>query len=482
MMYLFYQVALRKHSFFMLNRAYLVLLVLISLCIPLIVIQIPAKPVDQNITALGYNVIIEALENPNSGLSQSYGSGIFILMIYLAGVVFIGIDTVIKYSKAFFFVKKATLNQITGIPYYISSQTDKPFTFFRSIVLPDGIEDLRELESILYHEREHVNQRHWIDNVFLDLVIIFQWFNPLVWVLRSTVKLNHEFLADKAVLKFTSDSNYYYKILLKYALGPKHALAVNFFSKSKLKNRIKMMTTNTTTKLSYFKYFLVIPLVLVLVAVFAEIKPKPVENTTSIMEEKVKISGVVLDAESKEPINNAMVIIKGTNNGTVTNQEGKYIIEAPLNTELLFVMEGRKSVSIVVTGKEISENRDILLDDVLLKRSQEEVDVPAPPPPPPPMEDPPVQEPPVENAQYGIEIIDVDPDYVHLRLVKSIETQEKWDLKPLIIIDGKVTDLEEVESLNSEAIESIGVLKGDSIINVYGIKATDGVIIIKTKK
>lgn len=91
-------------------------------------------------------------------------------------------------------------------------------------------------------------------------------------------------------------------------------------------------------------------------------------------------------------------------------------------------------------------------------------------------------EPPKENVQYGIEIINVDPDSMRLKLVKSIETQEKWDLKPLIFIDGKTSDLKEVESINPELIESIGVLKGDSIINIYGIDATDGVILIKTKK
>jgi TonB-dependent SusC/RagA subfamily outer membrane receptor len=81
-----------------------------------------------------------------------------------------------------------------------------------------------------------------------------------------------------------------------------------------------------------------------------------------------------------------------------------------------------------------------------------------------------------------VEILDVDPDTVHIRLVKSIESQNKMNLEPLIIIDGKTSDVKDIEVLNSTSIESISVLKGDSIIHIYGIEATDGVILIKTIK
>jgi len=52
---------------------------------------------------------------------------------------------------------------------------------------------------------------------------------------------------------------------------------------------------------------------------------------------------------------------------------------------------------------------------------------------------------------------------------------------PLVIIDGKAISIEEMHKINPETIESIEVLKGEYATNLYGEKAADGVIIIKSK-
>jgi len=109
-MFLFYQIALPNHSFFHANRLYLILLIVISFSIPLLVFTIPVNQSDQPLTAMGYEIILDAIENPNVNVSYSYYIGIFFLMLYIAGVLIIGTDTVVKYYKAFFIVKKAMLN------------------------------------------------------------------------------------------------------------------------------------------------------------------------------------------------------------------------------------------------------------------------------------------------------------------------------------------------------------------------------------
>ena len=53
--------------------------------------------------------------------------------------------------------------------------------------------------------------------------------------------------------------------------------------------------------------------------------------------------------------------------------------------------------------------------------------------------------------------------------------------KPLIVVDGVIKDIE-VNSLDSETIESMTVLKGELAVNKYGDKARDGAIEIITKK
>ena len=57
----------------------------------------------------------------------------------------------------------------------------------------------------------------------------------------------------------------------------------------------------------------------------------------------------------------------------------------------------------------------------------------------------------------------------------------KEDKDPLIIIDGKESK-KKMQDLDTDSIESISVLKGESATKKYGKKAKDGVVEITTKK
>ena len=53
--------------------------------------------------------------------------------------------------------------------------------------------------------------------------------------------------------------------------------------------------------------------------------------------------------------------------------------------------------------------------------------------------------------------------------------------KPLYILDGKVSSLEYIKSINPKIIESVNILKKDAATSLYGAQAANGVIVIKTK-
>src|SRR5690606_40001930 len=55
------------------------------------------------------------------------------------------------------------------------------------------------------------------------------------------------------------------------------------------------------------------------------------------------------------------------------------------------------------------------------------------------------------------------------------------DLKPLYVVDGKVSTGEIVRSLSPDNIESISVLKDKSVTAIYGDQGKDGVVVINTK-
>ncbi|MGE6396501.1 YfbK domain-containing protein [Chryseobacterium scophthalmum] len=65
-----------------------------------------------------------------------------------------------------------------------------------------------------------------------------------------------------------------------------------------------------------------------------------------------------------------------------------------------------------------------------------------------------------------------------IRGISSLNTNSQ----PLYVINGKVSDSKAFSNLNTNTIESISVLKDAAATSIYGNKASNGVIIIKTKK
>jgi len=65
-------------------------------------------------------------------------------------------------------------------------------------------------------------------------------------------------------------------------------------------------------------------------------------------------------------------------------------------------------------------------------------------------------------------------------LIRS-SNPSKFDIDPLIVVDGIVTDID-VNELDPSTIESVSVLKDKSAMNKYGEKGINGVIEITTKR
>ena len=54
-----------------------------------------------------------------------------------------------------------------------------------------------------------------------------------------------------------------------------------------------------------------------------------------VMAQTRRVTGTVISAEDNEPIIGASVVIKGTQNGTVTDIDGKYVLTASPNDRTL---------------------------------------------------------------------------------------------------------------------------------------------------
>ena len=84
--------------------------------------------------------------------------------------------------------------------------------------------------------------------LFIELLNVIFWFNPLFYYLKKSIKLNHEFLADRAVLNKGVSLTAYQEILLAFSSNPNEPQLANAINYSSIKKRLIIMKTNTSKK------------------------------------------------------------------------------------------------------------------------------------------------------------------------------------------------------------------------------------------
>jgi len=135
----------------------------------------------------------------------------------------------------------------------------------------------------------HVTQKHTIDVLILEMLQILFWFNPLFFLLKKAVQLNHEFLADdKVISSHNNISRYQYLLLNKAAWKNEYYLASNLNYSLTKKRLLMMITTNYRTNI-LLKKLAILPLLTGLLFVFANrIEAQTIKKKPQVIEEKAK--------------------------------------------------------------------------------------------------------------------------------------------------------------------------------------------------
>jgi len=212
------------------------------------------------------------------------------------------------------------------------SANDEIIAVFSRIFLPDSLKDSEEINSILLHEKAHVSQKHFIDLVFMELVMLVTWFNPFTWLFARMLKENHEHLADREALVGGADPTQYRVQLLNQTMGAQVFSLSQQFNNSFITNRFEMMKKSPSIRSGIIKTAILIPAILISLG-FAVGKTKH-SNT---------ISGKVVFADTGEPANGASVIIKNSTTGTVSGNQGEYMLDLKDRAEVVFSFVGYKS-------------------------------------------------------------------------------------------------------------------------------------------
>lgn len=268
--YAFYRLFFYKDTFFTWRRAALLCFFAVSAVYPLLNIQTwitEQEPMVAMADLYADIVLPEFTITPEQATSdwktlllQMVGFAYWGMVIVLAIRFFIQLAGIIRLA---FRCRKA---KIGNTNVHLLRQASGPFSFFHWIFIHPTSHTEDELSEILTHEQTHANQWHSIDVLVSEIVCTFCWFNPFAWLMRSEMRINHEYLADRKVVTSGYDrKTYQYHLLGLKQNQPAAANLYNNFSVLPLKNRIKMLNRKRTRNIMRSKYLMFIPVTALLI-------------------------------------------------------------------------------------------------------------------------------------------------------------------------------------------------------------------------
>ncbi|MCA0932424.1 M56 family metallopeptidase [Lutimonas saemankumensis] len=285
--YIVYKLFLEKETFFNAIRAYFLVAIAAAAILPLVVIP-EYVYVD---TIISNTVSTDTREVIPADTSSPFDLWNLIYVAYGTGVLFFGVRFLIQLGSLFRFIFRYSKKRKDGFVLIESSGSTSPFSFFKYIIYPKNGFNKDEKEQIIAHEKVHASQYHSFDILLTQLLIIFNWWNPVAWMLQKEIQKNLEFIADQgAQLKDNCQESYQYLLLKTVTPNYSFALTSNFYN-SIIKKRIKMLHQNKSNKFMYIKFMFIIPLLFAFVFTFntkviaQQKKEKNVEWTS---ENKVK--------------------------------------------------------------------------------------------------------------------------------------------------------------------------------------------------
>jgi N-acetylmuramoyl-L-alanine amidase len=268
----YYWLVLRDKKFHQYNRFYLLSVLLFSWIIPLIKIQF-TKPVSSGAQVINFlsivadnNAEIDANLAKNSYQFTWEGFAIasyFLIAALMLGVLLVGL------IRLYILLKKHSCKNVGDVYLILTQVKGTPFSFFRYIFWHEAI-DLRSDtgKKMLEHELTHVQQKHSIDKVLIQIVLIAGWFNPFFWLLKKEMEMIHEFIADNKSVQ-NGDSASLAELLLTAAYPQQQFLLTTPFFFSPIKRRLQMITNNKNPRFSYLRRLVILPLLAIVVVLVA---------------------------------------------------------------------------------------------------------------------------------------------------------------------------------------------------------------------
>ncbi len=514
-----YMLLLKNLTFYQLNRVYFLSGVLFALIYPFLDIR---SLFQQHIEPVGELIAFM----PNLSLTEKQ-QGIYTLENLLYGIISLGllwfaarlcIQLFSLLRIHFHSVEAAWKNYLyRNVLFPIV-----PFSFLNKIYVNKEQHQELELHDIFEHEDIHVKGLHSLDILCFEILLIVCWYNPFVWLMRSAVRQNLEFLTDQQVLNKGIDrQTYQYSLLHVSKQGTSVAIS-NQFNFKLLKKRIMMMNKKRSSKLQLSNYAFLLPIIIFSAGAFTVTKAddhiievvniaketdvselgrvlhndgSTLTDTLNVTDEKrldtLKIVEFKADSEDFSEIagkvtgvsvfsdttksSTKTVIFRGSE-GTMKAplfivdgvKQGVLFDTNELNPNNIASIEVLKDVAAVSTFGEEGKNGVVKIftkksgggaaTNLLLHKSDTSK---------------------VQNISRVVVKGSKTETIGSLGSILPVGTA--LEAKPLIILDGVEKSDRSMSDINPDDIDNVSILKNASATAIYGDKGANGVIIITTK-
>lgn len=264
-LYLLYRLLLHRETFFSFNRWYILGGVVLSAALPLI--ELPASPAPLYvIPSIELHVVPVVLSGP---VESSFDWPRLLMELYTAGVFIFAARLLYRVYHLRELTRQLPREVGKGFVLFRTGGSLPTFSFFNWLFWDDS-QTLTEAEErqIRRHEEAHIRQRHSADVLGMEIITIFFWFNPFVYLFSRSLRAVHEYLADREAVQ--NEAVAVYTRLISTQVLQKYNLSLaQPFNQFQIKNRITMLRISHTTRPALWKTALSISLVVLLSVVYA---------------------------------------------------------------------------------------------------------------------------------------------------------------------------------------------------------------------
>ncbi|MFD2187450.1 M56 family metallopeptidase [Aquimarina celericrescens] len=260
----FYVLLLEKENMHFTKRFYLIFSLVFSLIIPLITFTYTTG-IHQESEIIKEPTVTTMILSDTVPVAESSIDYVSILLwsVYGIGVLIFGFRFIKNLKNLTYKIRTSErLKEPSHINVLVTDMI-VPHTFLKYIfVSKTEYQEKNIPEEVLLHEKTHVLQKHTLDILFIEILQVIFWFNPLLFWIKKSIKLNHEFLADQTVLKRQFSLQTYMNLLVNYPNNSNQVELSSPINYSLTKKRIVMMSQKFSKTRAVARLLLLLPMLL----------------------------------------------------------------------------------------------------------------------------------------------------------------------------------------------------------------------------